>query len=516
MPGQSLQLPAHVNELSDPIVLFIGLSQLRILPQGLIQRHIQLCGHHLGDGVHKSVRKVHDAAHVPDHALGRQRSERDDLRDLVPPVLVRDIVDDFAPSLEAEVHVDIGHGDALRVQEPLEEKVIFDGIDVRDVQAVSDYASRRAPSSGADHDVVLPREIDVIPDDQEIVHVPHLADRVQLVLQSLPEGPVVVRVPLLHAVVAELVQVSPGVIAFRHLEVRELGDAELDLHVAAVRDLVRVVQRLLGIGKQGAHLRLALYEELPAGIAHPVLIGQLLARLNAQQNIVRLHVVGVRVVDVIRRDQRNPQAPAHGHERHVHLLLVLVSVVLQLQEEIALSEDIQIFEGRLVRGLQVIPDYVPGDLAGQTGAGRDDPLMELAQQLLVDSGLVIVPFREGAAHYFHQVGVALVVLRQKNQVVVAVVARPLLPVEPRSGRHVDLAADDGLDPGLFAGFIKIDHAVHDAVIGNRRAVHAEFPDALYIFFDLIGAVQQRIFRVDVQMCKCHTASLSAAHFFSFM
>ena len=210
------------------------------------------------------------------------------------------------------------------------------------------------------------------------------------------------------------------------------------------------------------------------------------------------------------------RAELEAQAREISAQLKSKDMVLQFQEEIALSEDILILEGRLVRCLQVISDDVPGDLAGQTGAGRDDPLVELPQQLLVHSGLIIVSFREGAAHYFHQVGVALVVLRQKDEVIVAVLAGPLLPVEPRARRNIDFAPDDGFDAGFSARFLKIDHAVHDAVIGYGSAVHAKFLDALYIFFDLIGAVQQRILGVDVQMCKSHTASLSAAQCFSFM
>ena len=100
--------------------------------------------------------------------------------------------------------------------------------------------------------------------------------------------------------------------------------------------------------------------------------------------------------------------------------------------------------------------------------------------------------------------------------VIAVLSRPLFSVKSRTGRHIDLASDDRLDACLFCRLIKIDHAVHDAVIGYGRAVHSKLFDALYIFFDLIGAVQQRILGVDVQMCKCHTASLSAGQCFSFI
>ena len=77
------------------------------------------------------------------------------------------------------------------------------------MQTIRGNASCRASSSGTDHNVVLPGEIDVVPNDQEVIHIAHLADGVKLILQSLPQSAVVIRIALLHAVVAELVQVSP-------------------------------------------------------------------------------------------------------------------------------------------------------------------------------------------------------------------------------------------------------------------------------------------------------------------
>ena len=53
---------------------------------------------------------------------------------------------------------------------------------------------------------------------------------------------------------------------------REFCYAELDLHIAALRDAVGVVKRLLRVGKEGAHLHLAFDKELSSRIPHPVLI----------------------------------------------------------------------------------------------------------------------------------------------------------------------------------------------------------------------------------------------------
>ena len=82
---------------------------------------------------HEAVRQVHDPSHVPDHAPGRQGTKGDDLGHLVLSVFFHHVVDDLLAAFIAEIHVDIRHGHPLRVQEPLKQKLVADGIDVGDL-----------------------------------------------------------------------------------------------------------------------------------------------------------------------------------------------------------------------------------------------------------------------------------------------------------------------------------------------------------------------------------------------
>ena len=47
--------------------------------------------------------------------------------------------------------------------------------------------------------------MDEIPHDQEIIHIPHGLNDAQLVIQPLPEAPVVIRIALLKALQAQLI-----------------------------------------------------------------------------------------------------------------------------------------------------------------------------------------------------------------------------------------------------------------------------------------------------------------------
>ena len=307
MPRQSFKAPAHHDEAVDLLIGIVELFQVRILLKRLLQRNIELSRDHLGDLVTQSIRKVHDPPYVPDHSLGRHRSERDDLDYFIPAVFFRDIIDHFPAALELEVHVDIRHRNALRVQKSLEEQIIADRIQQCYGKTIGDDTARRRTSAGAHSDPVRPCVIDIIPDDQEIIHVSHPADDAQLILHPLVNGSVVIRVVPGKAFFAKMIQVSPGIISLRDIKVRQFRVPELDRNIAAVGDLLRIFQRIEPVGKQPPHFLFALYVKLPAGITHPVFIGKLLSGLDAQQDIVRLCVIGVCIMAVVGRDQRDPE-----------------------------------------------------------------------------------------------------------------------------------------------------------------------------------------------------------------
>ena len=71
------------------------------------------------------------------------------------------------------------------------------------------------------------------------------------------------------------------------------------------------------------------------------------------------------------------------------------------------------------------------------------------------------------------------------------------------GGYINLTAENRPDPFRLTCLIKINHPVHDPVVCDGGAVHAQFLHTFYILFDLIGTVQQTVFCVDVKMCKCH-------------
>src|SRR5581483_9718215 len=102
-------------------------------------------------------------------------------------VLLAHVVDHALPPLDREVDVDVGHRLAARVEESLEEKVVADRVEVRDLEAVGDEAPGRRAAARADADPVPLGEADEVPDDQEVVGEAHLLDRLQLEPEALLE-----------------------------------------------------------------------------------------------------------------------------------------------------------------------------------------------------------------------------------------------------------------------------------------------------------------------------------------
>ncbi len=87
------------------------------------------------------------------------------------------------------------------------------------------------------------------------------------------------------------------------------------------------------------------------------------------------------------------------------------------------------------------------------------------------------------------------VFRQQQQMVIFVAAGLLF----ERGYRVALNADDGLDARRFARFVKLDGAVHAAVVGEGQRVHTTRFGRLDQPLDVRLAVEQAVFGMDVQV-----------------
>ena len=119
------------------------------------------------------------------------------------------------------------------------------------------------------------------------------------------------------------------------------------------------------------------------------------------------------------------------------------------------------------------------------------------QKFQIHTWLVIKAFHKCLGYNLHQVAVALIILGQQNQVVITVIATSHFTFKAGTRSHINLASQDGIDPGFSGSPVKIDHTIHNAMIGDRRAVHSQLFYSGYILFDLIGAIQKTVFCMDM-------------------
>ena len=430
---------------------------------------------------------------------------------MVVAVLPPDVVHHLAPPGVAEVHVYIGHGHTLRVQETLKVQVVFHGVDVGDVQAVGHHRPGGATAPRPDRNIHALGVAHKVRHDEEIVRKAHLLDHVQLIVQLLAVFRLRIAVPPREALLAQLPQIRGRVIPIRQLESRQVVLTEGEFHPAAVSDALGVGHRVGIGGEQPLHLLRGAEIEIPRLIPHTVLIVHRLARLDAQQHVVALRVLFPQIVGIVGTHQRDARLAVQPQKTPVHLGLLGDAVILQFQIEVLFTEDVPHGQGVLLRPGVVAVQQPLGDLAGQTGGQRDQSLGVFPQQVQVDAGLDIKALDVCLTDHIGQVAVACLVFAQQHQMAGLRVKLVLL-VKSGAAGHIHLAADNGMDALLLTGAVEVHRAVHDAVVSDGAGVLPHGLHQCRQVADTARAIQQAVFRMDVEVNKGHGVTLS---FFRF-
>ncbi len=183
VPRDALQVLRELDDAMDRRLVFVHLLERRACLDRLFELDAELVRDGFGHAVAFAVGHAHDPSHVSDRRPGQHRAEGDDLGDVVGAVLAADVVDDLLTPAVFEVDVDIRHGHAIRVEEPLEGQLVVDRVDGRDAEGVGHDAARRR-TADRDGDALLAGECGEIGHDQEVARVAHAADDVQLVVEA--------------------------------------------------------------------------------------------------------------------------------------------------------------------------------------------------------------------------------------------------------------------------------------------------------------------------------------------
>ena len=291
-----------------------------------VERH---GGDQLGDAVDFGVAHVEHAAHVFDGRARAHGAEGDDLGHLLAPVFFGDVLNHFAAPASAEIDIDIGHGDALGIQEALEQQPVGERIDVGDLHGVTDQAAGGGTAARAHGNVALLGEADEIPDDQEVAGELHRLDHLDLAIQAFGVfGEIVLQVAFrgqgfqasaafFETLARDVFEEGVGGVILRNREARERFGDFFELELAALRDVPGAVERVLDFAEERHHLFARLDVEGFLLEAHPVQIRHRLAGLNAQQDFVGAGVGLAQVVGIVGGDERDAGVGREAmHQRH--------------------------------------------------------------------------------------------------------------------------------------------------------------------------------------------------------
>jgi hypothetical protein len=451
-------------------------------------------------------RHAHRAGDVLDDAAGLQLVKRRDLPNRLSAVLLGNIVDDLVAPLHAEVDVEVGHRDALGIQEPLEEQTVRNGIEIGDPHRVRHERPSSRPAARPHRNAAVFRVADEVPDDEEVAGEPHLDDDVDLRFESLLVKGKVDQLAESRELLEPVPEALPGDVrkvgrrfeSLGHFEVGQHRLAELELQAAAhlgdgerrshgARPLAEPSRHL--VGALEVHLRRAMVRRLGVGVGP--------AGLRAREIELWVGVFSTEVVHVVGGHERQLELRRAIDEDLVEYGLFDEIVVLKLDEErTGIERALHAIEHLETRALALLEHALRDDAAHAARQG-DDATALTGHRVPRDA-------RRGVARRLDlthrddadQVSVPFFVLRQEDQVVdrhSPFFSSLLCP------RHVDLAPQDRNETALLACLIELECSEHVAVVGHGHGLHAEFLRSVSELPDADGAVQKRVLTVNVQV-----------------
>ena len=411
-----------------------------------------------------------------------------------------------------EVDVEVGHRGALGVEESLEDQAVLERVEVGDLHDVGAHGARTRPATGANPDAVLLGPADEVGDDEEVARVTLGDDDLGLVCRLRTHrvrnpGRVAHVEPPLHLFdePGGLV-LALGTREARHVGAFALGEADL----TPLGDQQRVVAGLRQLAPQMTHLLGALEVELVRVELEAVGVHQGRAGLHAQQRGVGLGVLGLGVVQVVGREQRQAQILGQPQQILHGLALDVDAVVHDLAVEVLSAEDVAELGGSLDR-LAVLALPQPGlDLTTRTSGRADEALAVGRQQLTVDPWLEVVALHRSQRAHPEEVVHALGGARQQRHVRVGtraghVVTTAVTELDPglvgavRTRGEVRLDADDRLDAVLLGLGPELVGPEDVTVVRRGQGRHTHLSRALEQLVDAGGAIEHGVLGVHVQV-----------------
>ncbi len=210
-------------------------------------------------------------------------------------------------------------------------------------------------------------------------------------------------------------------------------------------------------------------------------------------------VVPAEEVVVVGGDDVEAGASGDFEELGEHRDLGGVVMVLEFDEEAVPAEDVLVLSGDGDGGFHVAFFEHGGDFRAEVAVDDDEAFGVFGEGFLIDAGAVVEALGEGEAGELEQVFPAGEILDDDGEVVGGLGDAVGVFLEAGAGGDVHFAAEDGLDGGLVAGFVKFDGAEEVAVVGEAQGGHGEVLGGADEVVDGGGAVEEGVVGVAVKM-----------------
>ena len=193
---QALEPQSNLNELLNLGVRRPHGLEFRDLLSGYLQS--PTIGNQLGHAIRFRIGDAQHSADVANDGTGRHAIIGCDLGDpsppLLAPVFLPYVIDDLITALDAEIDVEVGHADAVRIEESFEDQVVFEGVNSGDVEAIGHQTTGGRASARAHGNAVLFGVLNEIPHNEEVGTVIHPLNYGELIFQSLSDGIIYLRI----------------------------------------------------------------------------------------------------------------------------------------------------------------------------------------------------------------------------------------------------------------------------------------------------------------------------------
>ena len=253
-------------------------------------------------------------------------------------------------------------------------------VDLRNAHTIGTDAPRSGTSSRPHGDALLPCVCDIIPDDQEIIHVAHLLNHCDFLFHAchgfLRRR---VTVPLPQTAAAQLQEKLLAILHAVHAELWQVqSTVQLKCNMAPCSDLRGIGDCFRNRGKQRLHFRSGFQIKFIVGKFHSIWVMNGFSGLDAEQHLLHLRILFPQIMSIVGCCKRDSGFPGNADQLRQILAFLRQPVILKFQKEVPCAKQRLIAQCCCFCLVITAGREQPWNFSGKAGGQTDQPLVVLA------------------------------------------------------------------------------------------------------------------------------------------